>query len=98
VGILSPGTYDRGVGFNRVTWTPGHDRKPIGASNFRQLARLRRQREVRAREAAAARALKGSLMSLAALLGSQVKDPDGRSVGRLSDVIVHWTTRGPIQP
>ena len=77
-----------------MTWTPGHDRKPIGASNFRQLARLRRQREVRARETAAARALKGSLMSLAALLGSEVKDPDGRSVGRLSDVIVHWTTRG----
>jgi hypothetical protein len=23
-----------------------------------------------------------------------VKDPDGRSAGRLSDVVVHWTTRG----
>ena len=33
-------------------------------------------------------------MSLAALLGSQVKDPDCRSAGRLSDVVVHWTTRG----
>jgi len=88
------GAYDRGVGFNRVTWTPGHDRKPIGASQFRQLARLRRQREARARETAAAHALKGSLMSLAALLGSDVKDPDGRSVGRLSDVVVRWTTRG----
>ena len=82
------------MGFNRVTWTPGHERKPIGASNFRQLARLRRQREARARETAAARALKGSLMSLAALLGSEVKDPDGRSVGRVSDVVVRWTTRG----
>ena len=82
------------MGFNRVTWTPGHERKPIGASHFRQLARLRRQREARAREAAAARALKGSLVSLAALLGSEVKDPDGRSVGWLSDVVVHWTTRG----
>jgi len=37
-------------------------------------------------------------MSLAALLGSEVKDPDRRGVGRLSDVVVHWTTRGPIQP
>jgi len=81
------------VGFNRVTWTPGHERKPIGAGRFRQLARLRRQREARARETAAAHALKGSLMSLAALLGSEVKDSDGRSVGRLSDVVVHWTTR-----
>jgi len=94
LGISSLGPYDRGVGFNRVTWTPGHERKPVGASNFRQLARLRRQREARAREAAAARALEGSLMSLAALLGSEVKDPDGRSVGRLSDVVVRWTTRG----
>jgi hypothetical protein len=82
------------VGFNRVTWTPGHERKPIGASHFRQLAKLRGQREERARETAAAHALTGSLMSLAALLGSEVKDPDGRSVGRLSDVVVHWTTRG----
>jgi|GEM_PF-4515076 len=82
------------MGFNRVTWTPGHDRKPIEASRFRGLARLRRQREARARQTTAARALQGSLMSLAALLGSEVRDPDGRSVGRLSDVVVHWTTRG----
>jgi hypothetical protein len=86
------------VGFNRVTWTPGHERKPAGATNFRQLARLRRQREARARETAAARALQGSLMSFAALLGSEVKDPDGRSVGRLSDVVVRWTTRGAYPP
>ena len=32
-------------------------------------------------------------MSLAALLGSEVKATDGRSVGRLSDVVVRWTTR-----
>jgi hypothetical protein len=83
-----------GVGFNRVTWTPGHERRPIGASRFRGLARLRRRREARARELTAARALSGSLVSFAALLGSEVKDPDGRSVGRLSDVVVHWTARG----
>ena len=82
------------MGFNRVTWTPGHDRKPIGASRFRGLARLRRQREARARETTAARALQGSLVSLTALLGCEVRDPAGRSVGRLGDVVVHWTTRG----
>ena len=81
------------MGFNRVTWSPGHERKPIGASRFRELAKLRRQREARARESAAAHALAGSLMSLAALVGGEVRDPDGRSVGRLRDVIVHWTTR-----
>jgi len=42
----------------------------------------------------AAHALSGRLVSLAALLGTEVKDPDGRRVGRLSDVVVHWTTRG----
>ena len=94
LGIWSLGSYDRGVGFNRVTWTPGHDREPIGAFRFRGLARLRREREARARETVAARALNGSLMPLAALLGGEVKDPDGRSVGRLSDVVVDWTTRG----
>jgi hypothetical protein len=86
------------MGFNRVTWTPGHDRKPIGASRFGGLVRLRRQREARARETTAVRALQGPLMSLAALLGSEVKDPDGRSVGRLSDVVVHWTARGAYPP
>jgi len=82
------------VGFNRVTWTPGHEREPIDATHFRQLAGLRRQHEARIRETAAAHALKGSLISLAALLGSDVKDSDGRIVGRLSDVVVHWTRRG----
>jgi sporulation protein YlmC with PRC-barrel domain len=82
------------MGFNRVTWSPGHERKPVGSARFRQLARLRRQREARARESTAAHALAGSLMSLAALLGGEVKDPDGRSIGRLRDVVVHWTTRG----
>jgi hypothetical protein len=76
-----PAGHAPAMGFNRVTWTPGHDRKPIGASRFRQLARLRRQREGRARETVAGHALQGSLMSLAALLGSEVKDPDGPSVG-----------------
>ena len=86
------------MGFNRVTWSPGHERKPIGSSRFRELARLRRQREARARENTAAHALAGSLMSLAALTGSEIRDPDGRSVGRLRDVIVHWTTRGAYPP
>jgi hypothetical protein len=86
------------MGFNRVTWTPGHERKPIGASRVRGLAKLRRHHEARAREAVAARALEGSLISLAALLGSDVTDPDGRRVGRVRDVVVHWTTRGAHPP
>jgi sporulation protein YlmC with PRC-barrel domain len=36
------------------------------------------------------RALEGSLISLAALLGTDVKDSDGRTVGRLADVVVRW--------
>jgi hypothetical protein len=98
LAISSLGPYDRGVGFNRVTWTPGHDRKPVGASRFRRLQRLRRQREARARETTAARGLQGSLVSLVGLLGSEVRDPDGRSVGRVSDVVVHWTARGAYPP
>jgi hypothetical protein len=43
------------------------------------------------RESMAARQLEGSLMSLAALLGSPVRDPDGHSVGALRDVVVNWT-------
>lgn len=82
------------MGFNRITWTPGHERRPVDASRFRQLAKLRWRREAHAREATAARALGGTLISLAALLGSEVRDSEGRSVGRLADVIVHWTTRG----
>jgi len=47
-----------------------------------------------ARETAAACALQGSPVSLAALLGSELRDPSGGSVARLSDVVVHWTMRG----
>jgi hypothetical protein len=47
--------------------------------------------EQAARERMAARQLEGSLLSLAALLGSRVRDPDGHSVGELRDVFVHWT-------
>jgi sporulation protein YlmC with PRC-barrel domain len=81
------------VGFNRVSWTPGRERDSVGAARFRRLARLRRRHEARARDMTVAHALSGRLVSLAALLGTDVKDPDGRSVGRLNDVVVHWTTR-----
>jgi hypothetical protein len=86
------------MGFNRVTWTPGHERKPIDGSRLRRLSKLRQQREARAHEAVAARALEGSLISLAALLGGEVRDPEARSVGRLRDVVVHWTTSGAHPP
>jgi hypothetical protein len=43
------------------------------------------------RERASARALQGSLISLAALVGSVVRDATERPVGHVRDVVVHWT-------
>jgi sporulation protein YlmC with PRC-barrel domain len=37
---------------------------------------------------------RGSLISLAALLGSDVKDSAGSTVGRLRDIVVRWTKGG----
>jgi sporulation protein YlmC with PRC-barrel domain len=79
------------MGFNRPTWTPGHDRHALSDKHFRRLRRLRARSEQSARERVAARELEGSLVSLAALIGTAVKDPDGRQVGELHDVIVNWT-------
>ena len=79
------------MGFNKPTWTPGHDRHAASDAHFRQLKRLRDRREQHGRESMASRQLEGSLMSLAALLGSPVRDSDGKSVGELRDVFVHWT-------
>jgi sporulation protein YlmC with PRC-barrel domain len=80
------------MGFNKPTWTPGHERRPLSATGFKQLRGLRVQRERRDRERLAARQLQGSLLSLAALLGSPVRDAEGKSVGELRDVIVNWTS------
>lgn len=52
---------------------------------------MRARRERAARERVAARALEGSLLSLAALLGNTVKDADGHDIGALRDVVVQWT-------
>ena len=79
------------MGFNKPTWTPGRDRHPTSDANFRQLKRLRARGERHGHERIAARELEGSLVSLAALIGSAVKDPDGRQVGELRDVVVNWT-------
>jgi sporulation protein YlmC with PRC-barrel domain len=79
------------MGFNKPTWTPGHDPHAASDTHFRQLKRLRARGEQHARETMAARELEGSLMSLAALLGSPVRDPDGHTVGELRDIFVNWT-------
>jgi sporulation protein YlmC with PRC-barrel domain len=79
------------MGFNKPTWTPGRDRHPTSDAHFRQLKRLRARGERHGRERIAARELEGSLVSLAALIGSAVKDPDGRHIGELRDVVVNWT-------
>jgi sporulation protein YlmC with PRC-barrel domain len=79
------------MGFNKPTWTPGHERSPLSATRAREIAKLRERREHRDREKVAARELEGSLVSLAALLGTPVQDPGGRAVGAVRDVIVNWT-------
>jgi len=79
------------MGFNKPTWTPGRERRAVSEKHFRQLRRLRARNERSARERVAARQLEGSLVSLAALIGSAVNDPDGRQVGELRDVVVNWT-------
>jgi sporulation protein YlmC with PRC-barrel domain len=83
------------MGFNKPTWTPGHERTPVSATHFRRLADVRKRREQHTQDKLAARQLEGSLMSLAALLGCDVKDPDGDTVGELRDVVVRWTAGAP---
>ena len=78
------------MGFNRITWLPGRGRGDAPAPHRHALAKLREQREEASLDRVAARALEGSLISLAALLGTSVEDPEGRVVGRLKDVVVRW--------
>lgn len=86
------------MGFNRPTWQPGRGRKEIMAIHSERVTKLRHAREQRAREAMATRSLEGSLVSLAALLGTDVEDSAGASIGKLHDAIVHWTTGAPYPP
>lgn len=79
------------MGFNRTIWLPGRGRADAPAPGSDAVAKLRAQREQRARDRFAARALEGSLISLAALIGTDVKDSLGTTVGRLDDVVVRWT-------
>jgi hypothetical protein len=79
------------MGFNKPTWTPGRERNPVSGPRASEIARLRERRERHDREKVAARELQGTLVSLAALLGSPVEDPDGHSIGELRDVVVNWT-------
>ena len=69
------------MGFNKPTWTPGHERNAVSADHFRRLAEIRKRREQQTRDRLAARQLEGSLVSLAALVGTEVKDPNGGAVG-----------------
>jgi len=56
---------------------------------------MRARQERQTRDRIAARQLEGSLLSLAALLGSDVNDAGGNKVGKLSDVVVRWTAGVP---
>jgi sporulation protein YlmC with PRC-barrel domain len=78
------------MGFNRVTWLPGHGRAEAPSPRAKAVTKLRGERERAALERVAVRALGGSLISLAALLGTNVEDREGRLVGRLTDVVVRW--------
>ena len=84
--------------FIRATWLPGRERDPAAAARFNAVAALREQQARRWRESAAAHALEGALISLAAVLGTEVRDPAGDSVGRLVDVVVHWTNAAEYPP
>ena len=86
------------MGLIRPTWLPGKERDPAAAARLNAVAQLREQRARRWRETASAHALEGSLISLAAVLGTKVTDPNGETVGRLRDVVVHWTTSTAYPP
>jgi sporulation protein YlmC with PRC-barrel domain len=79
------------MGFNRITWLPGRGSADAPGPRSNAVMQLRARREQAAHDRVAARALGGSLISLAAVLGSNVEDPEGRTVGRLEDVVVSWT-------
>jgi sporulation protein YlmC with PRC-barrel domain len=89
--VLAAQPYGRVMGFNRPTWLPGLERRGIAASRSKHIAEFREQRERRARDYIAARELEGSLISLAAILGTDVKDSAGVTIGQLRDVVVRWT-------
>lgn len=83
------------MGFNKPTWTPGRERTTVSPAHFRRLAEVRARRQRHARDRLAGRQLEGSLLSLAALLGTGVKDANGDTVGKLRDVVVRWTAGAP---
>ncbi|HUA03758.1 MAG TPA: hypothetical protein VMB27_07620 [Solirubrobacteraceae bacterium] len=82
------------MGFNKPTWMPGRERL-APPTQSKRLVELRARREEHTRDRLAARQLEGSLLSLAALLGSEVKDSDDNTVGKLRDVVVRWTEGAP---
>jgi len=81
----------------RRSWRPGRGGDLDAHFPSEVVSSLREARARRLRDNASARALRGSLISLAALVGSEVRDSGGRPVGELRDVIVHWT-RGAAHP
>src|SRR5208282_13112 len=90
--------YVLGMGLIRPSWLPGKELDPAGASGFNAVAEVREQQARHWRETAAARALEGSLISLAAILGTEVRDSAGEHVGRLRDVVVHWSNAAAYPP
>lgn len=79
----------------RRPWRPGQGDDDDSGYPADVVGSLRAARARRLRENASARALQGSLISLAALVGSEVRDSLDKPVGALRDVIVHWTSATP---
>jgi hypothetical protein len=87
-----------GMNLSKANRLDAGRRTHADAALMARIAQLRELRERHAREKVAALELQGSLLSLAALLGGTVADPDGRAVGRLRDVVVRWTESRPYPP
>jgi hypothetical protein len=74
----------------RRSWRPGRTVDADTEFPSEVISNLRQARARRLRENASARELQRSLVSLAALIGSELLDPAGKPVGQVRDVIVHW--------
>jgi hypothetical protein len=78
------------VSLIRRSWRPGRTLDADAHFPSEVVTGLRHARARRLHENASARALQGSLVSLAALIGSEVLDPAGKPAGKVRDVVVHW--------
>ncbi|HMD56754.1 MAG TPA: hypothetical protein VKG82_04720 [Solirubrobacteraceae bacterium] len=77
----------------RTFWSPRKRHDAVATASSNAVRKVREDAARRWRDSQAARELEGSLISLAALIGTDVTNPDGEAVGQLRDVVVRWTSR-----